>query len=220
MITRRIIKGILVVFSKKARRRNKYMRCGISIGNINMVDVDTYIEAPSLLENVYTGKNVSIGKYSYIVKGDVYSNVKIGKFVSIAINVVIGALEHPTDWLSTNSFQYSIDNIFDPGVTYNEDITTIIGNDVWIGANTFIKRGVTVGHGAIIAAGAVVTHDVPPYSIVGGVPAKLIRYRFESNIIDRLLLTEWWDIDIEHLKGLTYSNITQALCEIEAIKKI
>nr|WP_274708021.1 CatB-related O-acetyltransferase [Arthrobacter sp. H16F315] len=69
----------------------------------------------------------------------------------------------------------------------------IIGNDVWIGASAFISSGVTVGHGAVIAAHAVVTKDVPPYAVVGGNPAKVIKYRFEPGIVEQLLDVAWWD---------------------------
>ena len=80
------------------------------------------------------------------------------------------------------------------------DKRTVLGNDVWIGSHVLIKGGVKVGHGAVIGAGAVVVNDVPPYAIVGGVPAKIIRYRFSAEIIENLLKLEWWNLSDELLK--------------------
>jgi acetyltransferase-like isoleucine patch superfamily enzyme len=76
---------------------------------------------------------------------------------------------------------------------FNEHAASVIGHDVWIGANVFVKDGTTINHGAIVAAGAVVTNDVPAYAIVGGVPAKIIRFRFKEDEIERLLQSEWWN---------------------------
>jgi acetyltransferase-like isoleucine patch superfamily enzyme len=75
----------------------------------------------------------------------------------------------------------------------------IIENDVWVGANVYIKNGITIHNGAIVAAGSVVTKDVPAFAIVGGVPAKLIRYRFEQEVIDKILASKWWDQDLDSL---------------------
>ena len=101
-----------------------------------------------------------------------------------------------------------------------EQPKTIIGNDVWIGDQCFIKAGVKVGDGAVIGAHAVVTHDVPPYAIVGGVPARVIRYRFDEETINSLLNSEWWNLNDKDLsvfaqyiqnKEITKNNIIEAL---------
>lgn len=97
---------------------------------------------------------------------------------------------------------------------------TIIGNDVWLGANVFIKRGVEVGDGAIVAAGAVVVKDVPPYAIVGGNPATIIRYRFENEIILLLLDLKWWSLNEDMLKDLHYDDILACINEIQARKNM
>lgn len=98
-----------------------------------------------------------------------------------------------------------------------------IGNDVWIGGKVIILRDVTIGDGAIIAGGAVVTKDVPPYAIVGGVPARVLRYRHPQHIIDRLLAIKWWDYEPMGLSGLDFADVAACLDGIEeriATKKL
>jgi acetyltransferase-like isoleucine patch superfamily enzyme len=83
----------------------------------------------------------------------------------------------------------------------SEGLKTIIGNDVLISANALIRNGVTIGHGAVVGAGAFVNDDVPPYAVVAGVPAKVIRYRFEDALIARLLKSEWWNLSDEKIRN-------------------
>jgi len=133
--------------------------------------------------------------------------------------VTIGDGEHPLSYLSTHQFQYGGKGFdFWPYFAKNKSATKfqagdlerrapIIGNDVWVGANVFIGRGVKIGDGAVIAAGAVVVKDVPAYQIYGGVPAKLIRSRFECNLVDDLLEIKWWNYDLETLKNLPFRDV-------------
>lgn len=143
-------------------------------------------------------RDSSLGDYSYVEPHCRISGTSIGKFCSIAPFCVIGPLGHPFERASTHPAFYLRSNRYayhfveqsdDPSA----DILTTIGHDVWLGANVFIKRGVTIGNGAIVGAGAVVIKDVQPYTIVGGVPAKVIRQRFDQPTVDRLQASHWWD---------------------------
>lgn len=167
-------------------------------------------------KNTTIYENVKMGRYSYIGSGFIYPNTTIGRFCSIGINVVIGLGSHPLDWLSTSSVQYNaaeFSKITDIKTNnkYSEDKETIIKNDVWIGTNACIMAGVVINDGAVVGTGAVVTKDVPPYAIVVGVPARIIRYRFEPNIIEKLLKSKWWEKDFSELKELPFNDINSCL---------
>ena len=148
--------------------------------------------------------NSEIGDFSYVERGAQIDDTTIGKFCSIAPYALIGASEHPTrEFVSTHPFFYAEKPQYSYAADrpyYEMQKRTIIGNDVWIAAGACIKTGVAVGHGAIIGACSVVTKDVPDYAIVAGVPARVLRFRFEEEDIRFLLESRWWDFDAEWLR--------------------
>ncbi|MFD2331459.1 CatB-related O-acetyltransferase [Cohnella sp. GCM10020058] len=164
----------------------------------------------SVGKNVHIGSEVEVGSYTYFNDGGwgvivVEGKVKIGKFCSIGPNVFIGLGNHQYHTVTTHPIlyeQYWRKNFFIEGNSKFKNISKpgsgqeiVIGNDVWIGANVTIKDKVVIGDGAIIASGSVVTKHVEPYSIVGGIPAKIIKYRYNKEVIKSLLEIQepWWN---------------------------
>ena len=148
--------------------------------------------------------NCLVGKNTYFGNNVILTESKIGRFCSIGDNVKIIAAQHPIDtFISTSPLFYTQNTLLKtyikrekyPNFKYvlNTNFKVIVHNDVWIGSNVLILGGVIIGNGAIIAAGSVVIKDVEPYSIVGGVPAKHIKYRFDSHTILTLETYKWWD---------------------------
>jgi phosphonate metabolism protein (transferase hexapeptide repeat family) len=140
-----------------------------------------------------------LGDYSYIERHVEVIYSDIGKFCAIAADVRINALSHPTDRISQHKITYrpneyflfaKVDKDFREA---RKEARVIIGHDVWIGHGAIIMPGILVGHGAVIAAGAVVTKDVEPYSIVAGVPAKRIKWRFKKSTRTKIINLMWWD---------------------------
>jgi acetyltransferase-like isoleucine patch superfamily enzyme len=153
-------------------------------------------------------KRSHLGKFTYIAGARIQSS-DIGNFCSIGPGTRIGGLgRHPTNWVSTHPAFFSTlkqANIKFCDQNHFEELAEVrIGNDVWIGAGVLVLDGVKIGHGAVIGAGAVVNKDVEPYAIVGGVPAKLIRYRYDTATIQRLLVLAWWDWPTEKLEKIAY----------------
>jgi len=151
-------------------------------------------------------KDVTIGSFSYLSKNAHLTNLSIGRFCSIGPNIKNHLGNHPTKvFVSTHPSFYtplsSVNSFVDieTFVSYGERV--VIGNDVWIGEDVIIMDGVKIGNGAIVATRAVVTKDVAPYSIVGGLPAKHIRYRFNKETIDRLEKIKWWNKDLSWIKN-------------------
>ena len=143
----------------------------------------------------------TIGRYTYAYECRLI-HADIGAFCSIAPNVVIGGAAHPVDWVSSSPVFYKGKNVLHKNFSDNsfeEFKRTTIGNDVWIGSNCLIKSGVTIGDGAIIGMGSVVTHDIPPYEVWAGNPAKCIKKRFSEDVIAELLESQWWEWSEEKL---------------------
>lgn len=182
--------------------------------NGNIISYDATVNNKTILEGCNKIGNVdisntTIGFGTYILSGRIVCS-KIGKYCSIGNDVRVISDTHPINFVSTHpGFFDSRDHMFPSSSNYFDDILKTendfmveIGNDVWIGQHVLLKGGIKIGNGAVIGMGAVVTKDVPPYSIVCGCPAKIIKYRFTSEIIAKLQQTCWWDWPAEKIKKL------------------
>ena len=157
---------------------------------------------------IYRGvkiKRSHLGAYTYVGNNTDIDNAVIGKFCSIADHCHIGLGGHLLTNISTSPiFTEKVNGCketwTDKELNPVKSRPVTIGNDVWIGSHVLINGGVSVGNGAIIGAGAVVVKDVPPYAIVGGVPARIIRYRFSDEVISLLQSIAWWNLPVSTLK--------------------
>ena len=186
-----------------------------------------------ILHNATFGRYVEIGQgsrivdahfgdYSYCDRMTEVANAEIGKFANIAAFSRIGATDHPMDTASLHHFLYRSDDYFDdaePDAEFfarRRSRVATIGHDTWIGHGAMIKPEVTLGHGCIVASGAVVTKDVPPYMIVAGMPATPLRRRFDDAVADRLMDLAWWDWPHTRLRAaLTDFRILKAEAFLE-----
>lgn len=176
-------------------------------------------------------KRANFGKRSYIAENSKISckDTTVGKFCSIAGECIIGLGKKHLNYLTTSGF-ISVEQderLFgDLKVPHEKVVPSIpsqpitIGNDVWIGTRVIIMDGVKIGDGAVIGANAVVTHDVPSYAVVAGVPAKVIKYRFNSEIIEKLLELKWWDYPEDFIVTLPFEDINKCIELLEQNKNL
>jgi acetyltransferase-like isoleucine patch superfamily enzyme len=190
------------------------IRSALSANVEKLIRTDVIIE-----ENVTIGEELkSLGRCVYIGKNAYIASCSaIGSFTSISAGVRIGLMAHPSDFISTSPVFYAPRRGWVKESLFAEDegkkIT--IGNDVLISANALIRNGVKIGHGAIIGAGSFVNDDVPPYAVVAGVPARVIRYRFDEAMIAKLLASEWWNkTDAEIKAAGSYNQPEQFLSRL------
>lgn len=204
-----MIKYIIKKILTQKKILEYHSKCKMNSSNILRGEI--YFEGGNYIGKKNTLVNTEFGYISYMGDNNCFVNTKIGRFCSIGSNIQVVAATHPTDtFVSTHpaffstekyhKFSYVSSTKFDEILKVDDKYTVVIGNDVWIGNNVIIKGGITIGDGAIIAMGAVVTKDVPPYSIVGGVPAKIIKYRFNKDEIEFLMNYKWWSKNIELIK--------------------
>ena len=151
--------------------------------------------------------HVVMGDFSYCDRFADIANAEIGKFANIAAFARIGATDHPLDTAACHHFLYRSDDYWDDAeadadfFAHRQSRRASIGHDIWIGAGAMVKPEVTLGHGAVVAAGAIVTRDVAPYTIVAGNPARVLRERQPERIAERLIALAWWDWPHEALRG-------------------
>lgn len=215
--------------------------CGITRPTGKSIQGTLRFERPALTFDPRRIKDSSIGAHTYINghgSAAIY-RCRIGRYCSIGEDSVLGPPEHPIDWLSTHPFAFTRpehlpgfyqipefqrlapngDSHPDQPKLSLDDPLTEIGHDVWIGVGAFVKRGVRIGDGAVIAAHALVTRDVPPYAVVVGTPARTLRMRFADAIVERLLALEWWRYDLApHKRLIDFSKIEAAVDAMESLK--
>ena len=177
------------------------------ISNFSFISANVKVDKTAYIYRGVKAKNAVIGAHTYIAANTDIENAEIGKFCSIADHCRIGMSGHSLQYISTspiftqkrNALQkrWIEEDIFEHK---SEEERVVLGHDVWVGSHVLINGGVHIGNGACIAAGAVVVKDVPPYAIVGGVPAKIIRYRFSQEVINKLEDIQWWNLSEEELK--------------------
>jgi phosphonate metabolism protein (transferase hexapeptide repeat family) len=145
--------------------------------------------------------------YAYCDRFCDIANTTVGKFSNIAANVRIGATDHPMDKASLHHFHYRSADYFDDAshdeawFAHRRSRRAVIGHDTWLGHGAQVRPEVTIGHGAVVAGGAIVTKDVPPYMIVAGIPAVPLRARYAPGIADRMMALAWWDWPHEALRA-------------------
>lgn len=195
---------ILKMIKQAIHRRNIGKAC--IFGKNTTIDSAAKFEGGNSLSNYSTFLNSSMGYGSYVAEKTFIKNTRIGRYCCIGNEVMTVAGSHPLNQFASISpvfystacqtgFTYVKEEKFNDFkyLNVNKKIAVEIGNDVWIGARSIILEGIKINDGAVVAAGAVVTKDVPPYAVVGGVPAKIIKYRYDNAKINKLLQFEWWN---------------------------
>jgi chloramphenicol O-acetyltransferase type B len=175
------------------------------------------VHSTSKLESGTSFYSSTMGKFSFCGYDCEIVNADIGSFTSIANCVVIGGGRHPMEWVGMSPVFYegrdSVNAKFSEHVR-QQPRRVSIGHDVWLGRSVIVLPGVTIGDGAVVGAGSVVTKEVPPYAIVAGNPARLIRYRFSELLRSRLLSARWWDLNDRELRALApYVRDVEAFLE-------
>lgn len=208
-------------------QRNIYLSHPKRVAGVYSVGQALTFRSPFIVESYGTlSRNsfYSVGAYSY-AQSYLHPDLKIGRYSSIASGLEVMAAEHPVQRFTTSPITY-LPRWVDHARTefagdwqvrsFRQDLPApIIGNDVWIGQHVLLKGGINIGDGAVIAARAVVTKDVPPYAIVGGVPARIIRFRFTERQIGRLLGLRWWRFNYHQLPQDGWDDIDRFMDELQ-----
>ena len=218
-----IMKLSFSVVKSYLKQNNIYFSQNITKERLSDTD-DIAFSSSLVLENyagLFKGNSLcSMGAFSYTCS-PVDPVLKVGRYSSIARGLSFFGTGHPVNYASTSPFTYLprknsllLKPYNDKNLSFNNAIYkgkggakgVRIGNDVWIGQNVTIKFGVTIGDGAIVAANSVVTKDIPPYSVYGGVPAKFIKNRFDDNLVSKFLEAKWWNYNLTDLNGLNFEK--------------
>ena len=203
--------------------RNSSTSSLVNVPNCTSVFLSPLAE---VIDSKFVGRN-HIGMYSTINRSemDSYSNLGVSSYVSdtvigryslIGSRVSIGGFGHPLDYLSVGAFQWGqnldywgfpdqLKNNFDNHLRPTPKPTQI-GSDCWVGDNSVLLAGIVIGNGAVIGAGSIVTRDIPPFAIAVGNPATVIRYRFDTQLIENLERKKWWERELEELIGIDFRN--------------
>ncbi|WP_082568174.1 CatB-related O-acetyltransferase [Pelomonas sp. Root1217] len=185
------------------RRRLARTLDGFSASLLSYATADCRFEGRNRLSGSAALQASNLGRGSYVNAARL-NNVRVGRFCSIGFEALVGLGEHPVDRFATHPAFYSPNNPVGLRWTstplFQEMQPVSLGSDVWVGARATILSGVSIGDGAIVAAGSVVTKDVPSFAIVAGVPARLIRLRFPPELCEALSALKWWDCPLEQLR--------------------
>ena len=198
-----LLKRIKWLFRKA--RLSKQLE-GFDAGILSYASEDVVFSYHVRLYGATTLSNASIGRHTYLY-GSKAANISIGSFCSVGPGTRLGGMgTHPLNMISTHPVFFSLRK--QSGLTFADEShfeeyrATKIGNDVWVGADAIVIDGIEIGDGAVVAAGAVVTKDVPAYAVVAGVPARVIKYRFSPPDVEMLLKIKWWLLSDVALKDL------------------
>lgn len=172
-----------------------------------------------------------MGAFSYSMSG-VLTGMRIGRYSSIGKNLAVPGTRHPHEWVTTSNITYERKNLLmatylsdhpwipSRSIAGFEKPLPVIGNDVWIAHNVTLNVGITIGDGSVVASNSVVTRDVPPYSIVGGNPARIIKSRFEPDVVESLLEIQWWDYEPAAFMHLDVTDTRAFVAGFERVKEV
>lgn len=203
---RKLIKKIVFYFLNYPEKKDNVTISGFSRGlrNVKFEGKNAVPDRCNFAGKIEIGYATTLGYNNFI-----HGNIKIGKYCQLGADVALHATNHPTAYMTT----YINQNLFKGELKkLKEEKRIEIGNDVWIGHNVIIVGNVKVGNGAVLAAGSVVTKDVPAYTIVGGVPAKIIKKRFSDTVIEELENLKWWDKneqELEKIKPMFFKDFSK-----------